>query len=245
MAENPEEEIFHIQCYKVPCAEMDISELYKIFGPENLLKFNTNGIYLKDVDFTTDIKGCMDKEILINYLVENQNYTLKKMGVDLDNDEKIIVDNTKTVGGHCLTFLNKDNGVLKRQKFYNKFVHSIESGSVRSNIGGHIAEWVNNPEHQLQKTIKNSLESGLLRLEITYYKNQLPTLAEVDQDLNKLKETLKYAPKDAFFFCPIAEQYKQYTTILKENLIIIEPNLNYLLFCRSINTTTEKINGIF
>ena len=73
----------------------------------------------------------------------------------------------------------------------------------------------------------------------------MSTLKEVDQDFNKLKQTLKDAPKDAFFFCPIVVQYKQYTTILKGNLIIIEPNFKIIIFCRGFNSTTEKINGIF
>ena len=45
-------------------------------------------------------------------------------------------------------------GMVLRVKFYNKFIQSIESGSVRTSIGGHVADFVNNPEHRLKDTIK-------------------------------------------------------------------------------------------
>ena len=33
-----------------------------------------------------------------------------------------------------------------RYKFYNKFIQSIESPSVRGKIGSHIADWLYNPD---------------------------------------------------------------------------------------------------
>ena len=46
-------------------------------------------------------------------------------------------------------------GMVLRVKFYNnKFIQGIESGSVRTSIGGHVADFVNNPEHRLKDTIK-------------------------------------------------------------------------------------------
>ena len=112
----------------------------------------------------------MDKELLIQHLIPTYDYNMEKQDTTpdtLNNGGKIILDNTQFVGAHCLTFFSKDNNILKRQKFYTKFVQSLESRSVRSKIGSHVAEWVNNPEERLNKTIANSLNSGLLRLEIT------------------------------------------------------------------------------
>ena len=114
--ENLEDLKYYRQCFKVPCSELDITEVYKIFSPDNLTKFNACGIYLHDADYTTDIKGCIDKPLLIDYLSKNKNYKLVGDGGDLENDQKIIVNNTKLVGTHCLTFLNKDGGTIKRQK---------------------------------------------------------------------------------------------------------------------------------
>ena len=129
---------------------------------------------------------------------------------------------------------SQDNSIIQRKSFYNKFIQRVESGSVSSKIGSHIAEWVNNPEERLNKTIGKSLDSGLQRLEITYYTSKLPKIEDVEDDINLLKSILKHAPRDTYFYTPIAEQYKQYISCIKENLILIEPNLKILLFCRSL-----------
>ena len=206
-------------------------------------KWNDDGLYINDIDYTVDIRGCMDKELLIQHLISNYSYNMEKQDTTpdtLDNGGKIILDNTHLVGSHCLTFFSKDNDIKKRKKFYNKFIQSLESRSVRSKIGSHISEWVNNPEERLRTTIGQCLNSGLLRLEITYYTHSLPSFKEIDEDINELKTILKHAPKDIYFFTPIREQYRQYANIVKENLLVIEPNYKIVLYCRSINSITEK-----
>ena len=76
----------------------------------------------------------------------------------------------------------------------------MESGSVRANIGGHVADFVNNPEIRLKDTIKRGLKCGLLRIEISYYcKENTPTEKEIKDDLTYLKELLKEAPADVYF----------------------------------------------
>jgi len=72
---EPEEDItYYKQFYKIPCADLDIQEVYKIFCAANIKKYNNSGLYINDIDYTTDIKGCMCKEALIDYLVDNHNY---------------------------------------------------------------------------------------------------------------------------------------------------------------------------
>jgi hypothetical protein len=83
-----------------------------------------------------------------------------------DKEESItILDNNKLVGRNCLTFIETTNGSV-RYKFYNKFVQSMESPGV----GNHFMDQCNNPEKELKEAIRKSLESGLLRLEITFYR---------------------------------------------------------------------------
>ena len=43
------------------------------------------------------------------------------------------------------------------------------SPSVRGRVGNHYSHWTNNPEQILKESINKSLDTGLLRLEITYY----------------------------------------------------------------------------
>ena len=89
------------------------------------------------------------------------------------------------------------------------------------------------------------MDSGLLRLEITYYTNSIPSIEAVEEDILNLQNILSQAPLSTFFYTPIQEQYKEYATIIKENLIVLDPNLKTLLFCRSFYSKSEKINGIF
>ena len=87
-----------------------------------------------------------------------------------NNDgDYVIMDNDKLVGKNCLTFIHNTEHGKVRYKFYNKFVQSIESPSVRGKIGSHIADWLYNPDEQLRNSINDSLDTGLLRLEITFY----------------------------------------------------------------------------
>ena len=90
--------------------------------------------------------------------------------------------------------------MLLRVKLYNKFIQSMENGSVRTSIGGHVADFVNNPETRLKDTIKKGLKHGILRIEISYYcKQNTPDETDIIEDLTYLKELLKEAPPDAFF----------------------------------------------
>jgi hypothetical protein len=90
--------------------------------------------------------------------------------------------------------------MVLRVKFYNKFIQSVESGSVRTSIGGHVADFVNNPETRLKDTIKKGLTHGILRIEISYYcKENTPDEDDIKEDLTYLKQLLKDAPPEAFF----------------------------------------------
>ncbi|KAK8886218.1 hypothetical protein M9Y10_041677 [Tritrichomonas musculus] len=73
------------------------------------------------------------------------------------------------VGKNCLTFITKSNYGTVRYKFYNKYVQFIESPSVRGKVGNHYSDWIDNPEQILKESISKCVETGLLRLEITFY----------------------------------------------------------------------------
>ena len=61
------------------------------------------------------------------------------------------------------------NTILKKkgEKFYNNIIQSMESPNVRSKIGFHVQEWINNLEPILINANKQSLETGLLLLKFT------------------------------------------------------------------------------
>lgn len=55
-----------------------------------------------------------------------------------------------------------------RYKFHNKFIQSIEIPGVGGKIG---LIWLYNPNELLTSIINNSLETDLVRLEISFYEN--------------------------------------------------------------------------
>ena len=257
-------DIFLLQKFKLSLADIDINKIYNIFNKDNIKWLTSKGLYLYDIDLTTDIKGCFNKDNLIKHLIKNYNFKIQEDTIDNGDDKEeeeaadnifnnhirqaTIINNNKTVGRHCLSFITTSiNGLQLRLKFYNKFVQSLETGSVRENIGSHISNWVNNREDRLRQTIKNCLDSGLLRLEITYNligSYSLPKIDDINKDITFLKDVLQTADNNTYFYCPISEQYKQYTTIIKESLIVICPQYYRVLAIRSINFETQKINGI-
>ena len=114
------------------------------------------------------------------------------------------MENDKLVGKNCLTFIHNTEHGTVRYKFYNKFIQSIESPSVRGKIGSHIAHWLYNPDEQLRNSINDSLDTGLLRLEITFYiNNNLDTEEYIHSHLNYLTELF---PPELIYYNPINTQ---------------------------------------
>lgn len=75
-------------------------------------------------------------EKVIQTLIINNDYVME----DSNNDgDYIILNNDKLVGKSCLTFNHKTEHCRIRYKFYNKFLQSIESPSVRGKILSYIA----------------------------------------------------------------------------------------------------------
>ena len=78
--------------------------------------------------------------------------------------ENTILNNNNLVGRNCLTFITSSIYGNVRYKFYNKFVPSIESPSVRGKVGNHFSDWIDNPEQILKESINKCKDAGILRL---------------------------------------------------------------------------------
>ena len=139
---------YSILKYKISTSELKLKQLINIFTTDNILNgLNKSGLYICDYDITTDLKGCIDKELFINYLLKNHNFTFGD-----GKRHKNIIENDSTVSNTCLSFwLENETGFL-RVKLYDKFKQSMESGSVRGNVGSHFNNWINNPGVKLRDT---------------------------------------------------------------------------------------------
>ena len=232
--------------YKISTNELKLTQLYNTLTEEKIhAGLNKLGLYIYDYDLTTDIKGCTDKQKHINHLMENHGLTFGE-----GQKHKNIIENDQTVSNTCLSFWLENATGFLRVKLYDKFKQSLESGSVRGNVGSHLNNWINNPGQKIRDTLKRSIEFGILRLEISYTLEHTPiktppSLEQVKIDMDYVKSLLEDAPLDTYFYCSINNQYKRLIEQVKENVIIYNISSTTMLFCRWYNSLTDKINGFW
>ena len=227
------------QMLKVSLPDLPLVNVLKLVcekETKDILEFN--GFYINDIDITQDFMGVINKEQVINYLIEEKDYIKEGEGT---NGHNIILNNNNTVSSHCLSFLRHTPEATIRYKFYNKFIQSLESPSVRRQVGNHIADWINNPELILRNSISKCLDYGLLRLEITFYLKQ-PTLTKefIEQHMDYLQQLL---PPELIYYQPISKQWQIYNSVITSNLCIVDLDNKLALLVYAIDREINKING--
>ena len=250
------------------CTTSDVIEL--ITNKINILV--ENNIFIHDIDFTRDFKGLFNKKELIEHLqsltfpeeveeedpeIETPVKGFRYQGSETEGDATII-SNNNTVGRNCLTFIKTipNNGTI-RYKFYNKFVQSMESPSVRSKIGSHINDWCNNPELILNRAINNSLDTGILRLEITFYRydtNNILTEDFITKQMDWLQNLLTCKngitssagkPKEIIYYNSIQNQFNNLCNNILYNVCILDVDNNLAFVSLYQNSLTGKTNGFY
>ena len=225
---NKEPDGDFLQVFKLSCPETSPDIILEMLKNEKFTKsaidkedpYST--IIFRDIDFTLDFAGSFDKEDLKHHV---------------DNP----IDNNDTVGRNCLTWINDQNTIKTRCKIYNKFVQSLESGSVRSRTGNHLWNWVNNPHSGMRDRIPKSLEYGYTRFEVTFY-DDIPTFEEVEESI---QDILKQFPEGIWYKTPIREQWKSFCNRLEHNLIVYCPENNETTVAYAHNELTNKISGFY
>jgi hypothetical protein len=121
----------------------------------------------------------------------------------------------------------------------------MESPSVRGKVGSHIAHWCNNPEKELKEAIVNSLSTGLLRLEITFYRKgerQHLTQDFVEEQMDFLEGLI---PPDLLHYNPISNQYALLLERVHSNICVVDTDKSVALFSLYFNKETGKTNGFY
>jgi hypothetical protein len=121
----------------------------------------------------------------------------------------------------------------------------MESPSVRGKVGSHVADWCNNPEKELYHAIPKSLDTGLLRLETTFYRyntGKRLDLGFVEEQMDFLESLI---PKHLLFHNPIAKQYELLLEHVNSNTYIIDTDKKIALFSLYLNHETGKTNGFY
>lgn len=229
------------QMLKVALPDVPLDKVLRLVIVDNCLELlQANGFYINDIDITQDFTGLIDKAQVIRYLIETHDFHLQGDNAQADHT---ILDNSDKVGNNCLTFITSDDISTVRYKFYNKFVQSMESPSVRGGVGSHIADWVHNPEQILRNSIAKSLDTGILRLEITFYlNNQTLTKSYLMEHMDYLQNLL---PPSLIYYQPIPKQWELFCSSITSNLCVVDLDNKAALLSYSINSLTSKTNGVF
>ena len=234
-----------VQLLKVNLANVPTDNVFSLLEDTHKIDFmHANSVYIHDIDFTRDYKGVFNKRDVIKHLVHECDFV--KQGKPNPDGMPVIIDNSQHVSNNCLTFISKSANGTIRYKFYNKFVQSMESPSVRNKIGSHVNDWVNNPEPILKKAIENSLETGLLRLEFTMYlyKNQQDVLdRKIIYDNMRYLENLM--PTNLIYYNPIEKQFNLLCECILYNLCIVDIDKDLAFISLYHNKLTGKVNGFF
>ena len=128
-----------------------------------------------------------------------------------------------------IAFIKHTNNGDIRYKFYNKFVQSLESPSVKDSVGSHIGDYISNPNDKLKKAIMLAKYTGILRLEITFYRhatNEILTKEFILDHMNYLKELL---PSELIYHNSINNQFNLVCNNIKHNICIYNSKSNIAL----------------
>lgn len=230
--------------YKIELSDISLSVLLEEL-PEILNQLSIEHYYLLDFDITQDFSGTFNKEEMIHYLCKN--YDFCKQGDYYKKDfQKIIVNNNKTVGKDCLTWLSSNY----RAKIYNKFICQITSPGVNKKIGNHIIDFIECPDDRLRQTFDTDLvkKHGLTRFEITIYNyenfynennNTFDPLKDCIDVLNDNKSYFSMAP---IYSVSISNMWKKLCDSLKNSCCIVFDNLLQYVYWG--NKNTGKFTGL-
>ena len=233
------------QLVKVSLADAPLKNVLRLVcDKETIYTLQEEGLYINDIDITQDFTGTFNKTQLIQYLVE-QDKRFQVEGCS-KHREYTIMDNDCSVGASCLTFLYNDPLTEQtiRYKYYNKFVQSMESAGVRETVGNHMLDWISNPEQVLKESISKCLDTGLLRLEITFYMEGIQVMEEryIEKHMDWLQ---KLIPPSLIYHQPISKQWELYASTITSNLCLVDVDNNKALFSYAINSLTGKVNGFY
>ena len=190
-------------------------------------------ILLHDIDMATDCRYVTSRPILQKYLED-------KFGDEVD-----ILDDRRKVGNHCLSWFWEVNEEQKiRCKVYNKFVQMLESAEVRNSLGSRMENLVMNTDDNLQRRLYKAKKTGLTRLEITFYGQELHEYPYYEKVLESIKEQIQNCPT---FRVPFKKYWKYVVSNLSSmiGVHIRMADSSAFAYCHWWNSVTGKKYGSY
>lgn len=237
------------QEYKVSCDNENYSDVMQYVRSQ---KYMEDNIFLKDIDITIDYAGSFEKEEVMTHMINTEGFKLQGTN---ETGERTILDNSHYVGRNCLVYMDTlASGCTIRCKIYNKYVQSLETKSVRSSLGNHWRDWVDQrrPDVDTGERVNTRLavardravDRGLTRAEVTFYcGDDVPTDVEMER---ALLDITQYVPPSLVFITPYAAAWKAYCDSLLHSLILVykdkqQKETAFIIY--SYNEVTDRLSG--
>ena len=121
---------------KVDLDQFESDKVIEILSNTENSKFlSIKNNFINDIHFTQDYSAVIKKEEVITWFLINLGFRMQQ---SYDLATHTILDNDFKISKNCMTFIKHTNNGDIRYKFYNKFVQSLESPSVRDLVGSHL-----------------------------------------------------------------------------------------------------------
>lgn len=187
--------------------------------------FEESYIVLHDIDIFADCGGITNREIVEQYL--------------LDNDisfQSILGDRSK-VGDDCISWMIKGE---RRNKVYNKYIQMLQSCDVRKAIGSIIADLVYNSDSKFSDKLISYQDKGMSRVETTFYSS---TLQSIDYYTSRMDNLLEFLEECPVYYVSLKKQWKKLVKRLDSTFAIYISNKKIFTYSHWWNSVTGKIQG--
>ena len=231
-----------VQYIKVSLADTPLEAAFSLVVDNDTVSIlHEHKFYVHDIDLTQDFAGTFNQQQLIKHLLSTGEFCIEGSH---ERTLYTIKDDDNKVGRSCLEIMGHDvlTGQSIRYKYYNKFIQSLESPGVRKTVGNHLSHWIHNPEHILAEAIGASNDTGLLRLEITYYMDELEKM-DMETAHKHMDWLIQLMPTDCLYKAPIPSQWTIYASNITSNLCVIDTDAKKAFLSYCVNRLTGKING--
>ena len=201
-----------VATFKVSLSDFDADKLTEKF-PKLLKTLQLKGYDILDVDLTRDFKGSFDEKNVIDYL-ESQDHIL-----------------LKSFSNSCISYIQDDS----RIKIYNKIACQFKSPGVTVNFGSNLMSYINCNQKRLRKSFENSIEEGLIRIEVSS-KN-------IEKGKLLLNEAIQSLKNINIYFTPAYFQLKSLTDKIRQTVCILDRTKSQYYFCYYSDLKANKFIG--
>jgi hypothetical protein len=186
-------------------------------------------ISMHDIDITVDCAFISTRDIIKQYIFQNMQ------GISLVNDRY-------SVGDNCISWLSMASAKIhSRTKIYNKFCQMLESTDVRSKFGNQISNLVANSSKAFSSKLQRYKATGMSRIEITLYTNEL---YDVECYTWLMEKTLKSLSNLATFEVSFDNQWKALLGKITQSCFVYDRKKHCFGYCHWWNSLTSNMNGV-